>query len=60
MSLIRNTTWSAVAAIVLTGGRFLFTILLAKKLGVSDFGKFAFSQWLVDMVFLSSGRRLAS
>lgn len=53
MSLIRNTTWSAVAAIVLTGGRFLITILLANKLGVSEFGRFAFSQWLVDMVFLS-------
>jgi len=53
MSLIRNTTWSAVAAIVLTGGRFLLTMLLAKKLGVSEFGRFAFSQWLVDMVFLA-------
>lgn len=53
MSLIRNTTWSAVAAIVLTGGRFLMTMVLAKKLGVSEFGRFAFSQWLVDMVFLS-------
>jgi O-antigen/teichoic acid export membrane protein len=53
MSLIRNTSWSAAAAIVLTGGRFLITILLAKKLGVSEFGRFAFSQWLVDMVFLT-------
>lgn len=53
VSLIRNTTWSAAAAIVLTGGRFLLTVYLANKLGVSEFGKFAFSQWLVDMVFLS-------
>ena len=53
MSLIRKTTWSAAAAIVLTGGRFLIAITLAKKLGVSEFGRFAFSQWLVDMVFLS-------
>jgi O-antigen/teichoic acid export membrane protein len=53
VSLIRNTTWSAVAAIMLTGGRFLMTMLLARKLGVSEFGRFAFSQWLVDMVFLS-------
>lgn len=27
--------------------------MLANKLGVSEFGRFAFSQWLVDMVFLS-------
>lgn len=53
MSLIRNTSWTAAAAIVLTGGRFLVTIILAKKLGVSEFGRFAFSQWLVDMIFLS-------
>lgn len=53
MSLIRNTTWSAASAIVLTGGRFLITIILAKKLGVNEFGSFAFAQWLVDMVFLS-------
>lgn len=53
MSLIRNTAWSAVAAIVLTGGRFLISVLLANKLGTTEFGKFAFSQWLVDMVFLS-------
>lgn len=53
MSLIRSTTWSAVAAIVLTGGRFFVTMLLARKLGVTEFGKFAFAQWLVDMVFLS-------
>jgi O-antigen/teichoic acid export membrane protein len=53
MSLIRNTIWSAVAAIVLTGGRFLLTVQLAKMLGVSEFGRFAFSQWLVDMIFLS-------
>lgn len=52
MSLIRNTAWSAIAAIVMSGGRFLLTILLARKLGVSEFGKFAFSQWLVDIVFL--------
>jgi len=55
MSLIRKTSWSAVAAIVLTGGRFLMTILLARKLGVGEFGSFAFSQWLVDMVFLTLG-----
>jgi len=53
MSLIRNTIWGAAAAIMLTGGRFFITILLAKMLGVSEFGRFAFSQWLVDMVFLS-------
>lgn len=52
MSLIRNTAWSAIAAIVISGGRFLLTILLARKLGVSEFGIFAFSQWLVDIVFL--------
>ena len=53
MSLIRNTAWSAVAAIVMSGGRFLITMLLARKLGIIEFGKFAFTQWLVDMVFVS-------
>ena len=53
MSLIRSTTWSAVAAIVLTGGRFVVIMLLARKLGVTAFGKFAFAQWLVDIVFLT-------
>jgi O-antigen/teichoic acid export membrane protein len=53
VSLIRNTTWSAVAAIVLAGGRFVVTILLAKKLGVTEYGRFAFSQWLVDTIFLT-------
>ncbi|MDG4550485.1 MAG: lipopolysaccharide biosynthesis protein [Candidatus Contendobacter sp.] len=52
MSLIRNTVWSAIAAIVMSWGRFLLTILLARKLGVSEFGIFTFSQWLVDIVFL--------
>ena len=45
--------WSAVAAIVLTGGRFFVTMLLARKLGVTEFGKFAFAQWLVDILFLT-------
>lgn len=36
----------------MAGGRFLITIMLAKTLGVSEFGNFAFYQWLVDMVFV--------
>jgi O-antigen/teichoic acid export membrane protein len=52
MSLIRNSSWSAFAALVLTAGRFSLTILLARKLGVTEFGKFTFAQWAVDMIFL--------
>lgn len=53
MSLIRNTAWSAIAALVLTGGRFLITLLFARLLGVNEFGQFAFSQWLVEIGFLT-------
>ncbi len=57
MSLIKNTTWSAFSAILLSGGRFLLSMLLARKLGIEDFGRFAFFQWLMDMavMFFSFG-----
>ena len=52
MSLIRNTAWSAFAALFLLSGRLLANILFAKTLGVTEFGKFVFSQWVIEMIFL--------
>ena len=52
MALIRNTFWSGVAAIALSGGRFLLAIFLAKKLGVEEYGSFVYSQWIVDTTCL--------
>ena len=52
MSLIKNTTWSAFSAIVMSAGRFVLAMILARKLGVEDFGRFAFFQWLMDMTVM--------
>jgi O-antigen/teichoic acid export membrane protein len=51
VSLLRSTFWSAAAAIAISAGRFLLTIILARKLGVAEFGQYAFFQWLVAVTF---------
>lgn len=38
---------------MLSGGRFVLVILLASRLSLADFGRFTFTQWLVDITFVS-------
>ena len=52
MALVRDTLWSGAAAMTLSGGRFLLTIFLAKSLGVGEYGKYVYIQWIVDTVCL--------
>jgi O-antigen/teichoic acid export membrane protein len=52
VSLFRDTMWSAAAAVVLSVGRFCGSILLSRRLGVSEYGHFVFLQWTVDITFL--------
>ena len=52
MSLIRKSLLSAVAAMALSGGRFLLMSVLARRLPTLALGQFAYAQWLIDMAFL--------
>lgn len=52
MSLFRSTLLVGSAAAVLTGSRFVLAAVLARRLGVEDFGLFAYAQWLADIAFL--------
>lgn len=52
MSLIRNTSWSAIAAVTNAVTRLLVAVVAARRLGPETFGAFVFFQWLVDMSFL--------
>ncbi len=52
MSLLRQSLLAACSALVLTGSRFAFTAILARRLSVEVFGKFAYAQWLIDITFL--------
>lgn len=53
VSLIRQTAWAAAATVVLSGSRFALAVILARRLSVDLFGKFAFAQWVVDVAFLA-------
>ena len=52
MSLLRQSALAAMSAIVLSGSRFAFTAILARRLSLENFGHFAYAQWLVDIAFL--------
>lgn len=52
MSLIRQSSLVATTAVMLTASRFVFMAILARRLSVDDFGRFAYAQWMVDIVFL--------
>ena len=51
-SLKKHAFWSAGAAIVLTGSRFVLAAVLARRLSQEAFGQYAYAQWLVDISFL--------
>ena len=52
MSLLKSTAYASLAGLVVSGGRFALTVVLARKLTVIDFGQFAYVQWLVDTLYL--------
>ncbi|TLZ05573.1 MAG: hypothetical protein E6K23_11345 [Gammaproteobacteria bacterium] len=52
MSILRHSAWSAAAAIVLTGSRFVVVAILARRLSQGALGQYAYAQWLVDISFL--------
>lgn len=52
VSLMRDTAWSALAAVVMSAGRLVLAAVLARKLGTAHFGEFVFTQWLIDIVFI--------
>lgn len=52
MSILRHSAWAAAAAIVLTASRFLFAGILARRLSLTDFGQYAYGQWLADFIFM--------
>ena len=52
LSLLRNTSWSAVAGITSTVGRMAVVVLLARRLGPASFGLFVFVQWIIEMTSL--------
>ncbi len=37
---------------MLSGSRFVFTAIIARRLSVTDFGQYAYGQWLADFTFL--------
>lgn len=52
MSLIRQSSYAAVAALLLTGSRFALSAIVARRLTEAGFGQFVYAQWLVDIAFL--------
>ncbi len=52
MSILRHSAWAAAAAIVLTAARFFFAGILARRLSITDFGQYAYGQWLTDFTFM--------
>lgn len=51
-SLPRHALLAALAAIALTGTRFVLSAVAARKLSQADFGQFAYVVWLIDIAFL--------
>lgn len=52
MSIIRHSAWAAAAALVLAGSRFVFVAIIARRLSITEFGQYAYGQWLGDFIFL--------
>lgn len=52
MSVLRHSAWAAAAAVVLAGSRFAFAAILARRLALTDFGQYAYGQWLADFTFM--------
>lgn len=52
MTLLRQSSLAAVAAIVLSGSRFALAAIVARRLSPAGFGQFVYAQWLVDITFL--------
>lgn len=54
MSIRIHAAWSAGAALLLTGSRFLLLAILARRLDAHALGLYAYAQWMVDIGFLVS------
>lgn len=52
MSLLRQSVWAISAAVTVTVARFALAAILTRRLSQSDFGQFAYAQWLIDLTFL--------
>lgn len=52
MSLIRNTSWSAVAAVTNSVGRLAITAVVARRLGPDAFGALIFIQWIIEISYV--------
>lgn len=52
LSLVRETAWSGLAAVMMSAGRLAIAMVLARRLGPAQFGDFVFIQWLVEIIFL--------
>lgn len=52
MTLFRQTSFAAIAGLVLTGSRFALAAIVARRLSSVGFGQFVYAQWLVDIAFL--------
>jgi O-antigen/teichoic acid export membrane protein len=53
MPLIHKSLIAALTAIVISGGRFVLTAILARRLSSTEFGQFVYAQWLVDVGFMT-------
>jgi O-antigen/teichoic acid export membrane protein len=51
-SLRDQAALAALAAIVITGSRFVLAAIAARRLSQTEFGQFAYAIWLVDVAFL--------
>ena len=49
-SLVTKTTWSAVASLANTVGRFIASVIIARRLGPSGVGQLAYLIWLIDFM----------
>jgi O-antigen/teichoic acid export membrane protein len=52
MTLFRQSSLAAIAAIVFSVSRFALAVIVARRLSPAGFGQFFYAQWLVDMAFL--------
>lgn len=52
MTLAKNTALTALAGVILSGGRLFLNIYLARHLRIEAYGAFAFSQWAIEMLAL--------
>lgn len=52
MSLFRQSSYAAIAALALAGSRFALAAIVARRISAIEFGTFVYAQWLVDIAFL--------